>query len=380
MIITDFSKYVDNVIELRRELHKFPELSTKEYKTCEFIIENLKKFGIKNIKKMYNTGVVAVIGDEKKPCIAVRCDIDALPVEEKTKLPFKSQNKGVMHACAHDAHTAVVLTLAKILADNEEKLSKCVKLIFQPAEETEGGAKQMIEEGVLENPKAEKVFGFHFWSGIECGKATYQNGVSFASCSRFEIKIKGKGGHGAMPEKVINSLIPVSYLINEFRLLNESFKNAVISLCTCNTDGSHNVFCENAVLKGTIRTLNKEDYEKITSKIMSFEKTVKNDFNCDCEIDIIYEYPALVNDDEALFELLTASKYVLGEENVYETKFTYAAEDFSFFSQAVKSAHIKIGSSNKDRPETYLPLHNPSFDIDENALGYGIKILSYLCF
>ncbi len=380
MIITDFSEYMNNVIELRRELHKFPELSKKEFKTCEFIIKNLENFGVKNIKKMYNTGVVALIGDEKKPCIAVRCDIDALPITEATNLPFKSKNKGVMHACAHDAHTAVVLALAKILADNEEKLSKCVKLIFQPAEETEGGAKQMIKEGVLENPKVERVFGFHFWSNIDCGKATYQNGVSFASCSRFEIKIKGKGGHGAMPEKVINSLLPVSYIINDFQRINNNFSKAVVSLCTCITDGSHNVFCENVTLKGTIRTLYKEDYEKITSEILSIKDKVREEYRCECEIDIIYEYPALVNDDDALCELLESAKYVLGNENVYETEFTYAAEDFAFFSQAVKSAHIKIGSSNKNRPETFLPLHNPSFDIDENALGHAIKILCKLCF
>ena len=380
MIIKDFSEYINTVIYLRRVLHKFPELSGEEYKTCEFIIENLKKFGVKNIEKMYNTGVVALIGDEKKECIAIRCDIDALPIKEETNLPYKSQNDGVMHACAHDAHTAVVLTLAKILCDNENKLSKCIKLIFQPKEETDGGAKQMIDEGVLENPKVDKVFGFHFWSNIDCGKITYQNGVSFASCSRFEIRIKGKGGHGAMPEKVINSLIPVSYIIDEFQKINKKYEKAVVSLCTCNTDGSYNVFCENAVLKGTIRTIYKEDYEKIVEEILSMKDKVLKEYGCECEIDVIYEYPALVNDKDALRELLGAAKYVLGNENVYESPFTYAAEDFSFFTEAVKSAHIKIGSSNKERPETLLPLHNPSFDIDENALGYALEIFSKLCF
>ncbi len=376
----NFLKYSETVVELRRKLHQYPELSTCEFKTCEFIINTLKDFGLTNIKKMFSTGVVAVVGNESNPCIAVRCDIDALPVKEETNLPFKSKNNGVMHACAHDAHTAVVLTLAKILKDNEKNLKKCVKLIFQPAEETIGGAKQMIDEGVLEKPEVKNVFGFHFWSGIDCGKATYQNGVSFASTARYEIILKGKGGHGAMPEKVINTLYPVSFLIEEFDKLNKKFENSVISLCTCNTDGSHNVFCENALLKGTIRTLNTEDYCSICNEIKAFEKIIKDNYNCECKIDIIYEYPPLFNDSEALIPIIDSAKKVLGDNNVYETEFTFAAEDFAFFSQAVKSAHIKIGSSNKNCPETCLPLHNPKFDIDENALVYAIKIFSELCF
>ncbi len=378
MKISDYSEYEKLVVDLRRKLHENPELSYQEYETCEFIIENLKKFGVKNIKKMFNTGVVAVIGDEKNPCIAIRCDIDALPVKEETNLPFKSKNNGVMHACAHDGHTATVLALAKILSDNEKKLTKCVKLIFQPGEETEGGARQMIEEGVLKNPDVEKVFGFHLWDNIECGKATYQNGVSFAADSRFEIRVKGKGGHGAMPEKVIKTLLPVSYIINEFENINNSYKNAVVSLCACNTDGTYNVFCENAVLKGTIRTIDENDYDNIVSDILKLKNVIKNDYNCDCEIDIIFEYPALVNEKDALSELLTAARTVLGEENVCETKLTYAAEDFSFFTKSAKAAHIKIGVSDKNRPETYLPLHNPKFDIAEKSLCYAIRIFTEL--
>ena len=373
-------KYKDLVVNLRHHFHKYPELSYEEYNTAEYIENKLIEFGVKNVKRIFNTGLCAVIGNEEKNCIALRCDIDALPISEETNLPFKSQNEGIMHACGHDAHTAVLLSFAKILKDNEEKLPVCVKLIFQPGEETDGGAKQMIDEGVLENPKVKNVYGFHFWNGIDCGKVAYTKGASFAQSSRYEIKIKGKGGHGAMPENVINSLYPVSYLINEFDKINKKYENAVVSLCTCNTDGTYNVFCENVKLKGTIRTLYDNDYISIENDIKALENQVFEKYNCEMKTDIIYEYPCLENDDEALENIVNASKRALGEENVYECNHTFATEDFSYFTKACPSAHIKIGISDKNNKNTLLPLHNPSFDIDENALVHTLKILSELIF
>lgn len=380
IFMKNIEKYRDMLIAFRRHFHQFPELSYQEFETQKYIINKLNEFGITNVKKMFNTGVVALIGDEKKDCIAIRCDIDALPIDEKTNLPFKSQNSGVMHACAHDGHTAVVLTLAKILKENEEKLKNCVKLIFQPGEETDGGAKQMIEERVLEDPKVKNVFGFHFWNGIKCGKIAFTKGVSFASASRFEIRIKGKGGHGAMPENVVNSLYPTAYLIEEFKKINEKYKNAVVSLCACKTDGIHNIFCENVLLMGTIRTISETDYENIKKDIYALEKTVTEKYGCEIKTDIIYEYPCLENDNEVLNRLIFASKKALGEENIYEIPHTFATEDFSYFTKYCKSAHIKIGIENENNKNTMLPLHNPSFDIDENALFYALEIFYELIF
>lgn len=373
-------EYKNLVVSLRRHFHMYPELSLKEYKTCEYIEKKLVEYGVKNIKKIFNTGLSAVIGDEKKECIAVRCDMDALPIKEETGLSFKSVNEGVMHACAHDAHMAVLLAFAKVIKDNEDKLPVCVKLIFQPGEETEGGAKRMIDEGVLCNPAVKNVYGFHFWSGIDCGKVSYTKGVSFAQSSRFEIKIKGKGGHGAMPEKVINSLHPASWLINEFKKINEKYENAIVSLCSCNSDGTYNVFCENVIFKGTIRTLCDDDYNSIEKDIKELKRTVIEEYNCDIETDIIYEYPCLINDDKTLDCFIKASQKVLGEESVTDDKYTFAAEDFSYFTQSVPSAHIKIGISNSENKNTLLPLHNPCFDIDEKALVYTLEILSELIF
>lgn len=380
MIKLNLKEYENELISLRRHFHRFPELSYEEYETQKYIIEKLKEYNVKSIKKMFNTGVVAVIGDENKECIALRCDMDALPVEEKTDLPFKSQNKGVMHACAHDGHMAVLLTLAKLFCENEKDLKYCVKLIFQPGEETDGGAKQMIEEGVLENPKVKTVYGFHFWNGIECGKVAYTPGISFASSSRVEIHIRGKGGHGAMPENVINSLLPAGYIINEFEKISERYKNAVVSLCSCNTDGTHNVFCENVVLTGTIRTISDVDYQAVKSDIYSLEKTVRLVYGCKIYTDIICEYPSLRNDVVTLDNLVLVSKKALGENNVYEIPRSYATEDFAYFSQNCRSAHIKIGIENKNYENTCLPLHNPSFDIDEKALFYAFEIFSRLIF
>ena len=375
MKLDNLYDYEKIVINHRRYLHKHPELSFEEYKTHDYIVKTLQEYGIKNIKTVFNTGVVAVIVDESKKCIALRCDIDALPVTEETNLPFRSENIGVMHACAHDGHTAIVLTMAKILKDNEDKLNCCVKLIFQPAEETEGGAEPMIKEGVLLNPDVEEVYGFHLWNNIECGKVCYTKGVSFASASRFEIKIKGKGGHGAMPEKVTNSLIPSAYVINTFDKINKKYENAVVSLCSCNTDGTYNVFCENVVFKGTIRTISEVDYNNIVSDISEIKNEIKEKYSCECNIDIFYEYPTLNNDENVLNKMISSAKKILGEENVFETSLTYAAEDFSFFTVYSKAAHIKIGVSDINKPETCLPLHNPKFDIDEKSLMYAIEIL-----
>jgi len=368
-----FKKYEELVISLRRELHKIPEIATEEFKTAQFIEDTLKSFGITNIKRLYNTGVVAVLGDIKNHCIAFRADIDALPIKEETNLPFSSENNGMMHACGHDGHTAVLLALAKYLKDNEQLLTNCIKLIFQPAEEGSGGAEPMIKEGALENPGVEKIFGFHLWPGIEIGKAEYSSDASFAEAQRYEIHIKGNGGHGAIPDGIKNCLFASAEIIEKLKELNQKFEKTIVSACAINSTGYYNVFADEVTLKGTMRTLKEGTFSKIEDEINSFCK--KNLYGCEITPAFYYEYPCAKNHKNELNELTEASKKVLGHENVYESKPTYAAEDFGYYTQKTKGAHIKIGTSNRDLPLTLNPLHNPHFDIDENALIYALKIM-----
>lgn len=370
--MNDLHIYEELAVSFRRELHQIPEIATKEYKTSEYIINKLENFGITDIKKFYKTGIAAVIGDFRKPCVAFRADIDALPVKEETGLPFSSKHDGMMHACGHDGHTAVLLSLAKYLKDNEKNLQKCVKLIFQPAEEGNGGAEPMIKEGVLKNPDVEKVFGFHLWPDIPVGKAEFSEGASFAEAQRYEIQIKGNGGHGAIPENVKKCLYAAAETIEKLKELNEKYEKALVSACAINSTGYYNVFADEVVIKGTMRTLIDGTLAKVEADIKAFCKG--SPYGCELKPIFVYEYPCAVNHENELLELVNSAKAVLGDKNVSEGKCTYAAEDFGYFTQATKGAHIKIGTANPTFPNTQNPLHNPKFDIDENALKYALKI------
>lgn len=373
----DFNRYDELVVELRRALHKIPEIATEEFKTSEFISDKLTEWGY-SIKKMYGTGVVALIGDDTLPCIAFRADIDGLPIKEGNNVPYKSEHEGKMHACGHDGHTAVLLTLAKILKDNETKLRNCIKLIFQPAEEGSGGALPMIEEGVLEKPKVEKLFGFHLWPDVELGKIEYSFGASFAEAERYEIHIKGNGGHGAMPEGIKNCLQCGAEIIDGLKKIHESFDKTVVSACAFNSTGFHNIFADSAVIKGTIRTVIDGRVKEVEEEIKKVCKRAGENSGCEVTPVFVYEYPCLMNNEKALLEIAEASKTVVGEKNVYEAKGTYAAEDFAFFTKHCNAAHIKIGSHNPLMPETGYPLHNPKFNIDEESLKIAVRIFSKL--
>lgn len=370
--MNDLHIYEELAVSFRRELHQIPEIAEKEYKTSKYIINKLESFGITDIKKFYKTGIAAVIGDYKNPCIAFRADIDALPVKEETGLSFSSKHKGMMHACGHDGHTAVLLSLAKYLKDNEKNLQKCVKLIFQPAEEGNGGAESMIKEGVLKNPDVEKVFGFHLWPDIPVGKAEFSEGASFAEAQRYEIQIKGNGGHGAIPENVKKCLYAAAETIEKLKELNEKYEKTLVSACAINSTGYYNVFADEVVIKGTMRTLIGGTLAKAEADIKAFCES--SPYGCELKPIFVYEYPCAVNHENELLELVNSAKAVLGNENVSEGKCTYAAEDFGYFTKSVKGAHIKIGTANPTLPNTQNPLHNPKFDIDENALKFALKI------
>ena len=368
--------YEEEIIRLRRQFHKIPELCYGEEKTADAIEAILKSYGISRVKRVFRTGVVALLGDETKECIAFRMDIDGLPVEEKNEVPYRSEHPGMMHACGHDAHIAILLMTAKLLKEQEDKLPCSVKLIFQPGEEGDGGALPMIEEGVLEHPPVSRIFGAHVWPGVPSGVLEYVNGASFAGCDRYDVKFYGAGGHGAMPEEAKPPILPMSEWILGLKQAEKEETNCVLSACACKADGYYNVFGDYAQIQGTIRTLSETQRTRVFETIKHLTETVQHKYGIPVEFLPVEEYPPFENHESALAEYIKSAIKTVGEENVRKGNPTFAAEDFCYFTKACPGAHIRIGCSNS--PETSYPLHNPCFQIAEDCLLRGAELFCTL--
>lgn len=372
-----FDKYNEEVINLRREFHKIPELGYFEFKTKAKIIDYLKSIGIEDIKEISDTGICATIFGNGKKTIGIRADIDALPVKEETELPFSSLHDGVMHACGHDGHIAIALTLAKFFKENSHLLKGNLKLIFQPAEEGEGGAKMMIENKVLENPKVDCMLSCHLWPDIETGKADASYGTTFASDTLIEIEVIGKGGHGAYPEKIKDVIYAGSEIIIALKKLSKDFNDKgvknVLSMCSFDCASTHNVFKDSAYLKGTLRMIDEQSEIVVSESIRNTVKKILDDNNIDGIINVNLNYIPLVNDYEVTNAVRDVICDTLGEENLYELGYAMTAEDFAYFAKEVKSCHIKVGTKSEDCP---YPLHSAKYTINEDSLLVGVKILA----
>ncbi len=373
-----FAPYEEELIALRKEFHKIPELCYQEEKTAEKIEHYLQKWGISRVKRVFQTGVVALLGDESKPCIALRMDIDGLPVEEKTNLPHASQHSGMMHACGHDAHIAILLMTAKILKSVESELPCSVKLIFQPGEEGDGGALPMILEGVLSNPEVTQVFGAHVWPEVALGQLETVDGAAFAGCARYEIRFHGVGGHGALPASANSPLPALAECISRIVALQQEESDSIISPCACHADGYYNVFPDDAVLLGTIRTLKKETQHRIFERMEQITKEISESYHLTAEFLPVEEYPPCINDGDALSRLEQAAKQAVGKDCLQKGCSTYAAEDFAFFAMHRPAAHIRIGCT-KDG-DRVVPLHNPEFYPHDQCLLQGVKVFCHLVF
>lgn len=370
--------YEEEVINLRRMFHQIPEICYQEEKTAAKITELLTSYGITRVERMFGTGVVAILGDEEKECIAFRMDIDGLPVTEKNDIPYRSCHEGMMHACGHDAHIAILLMTAKILKEREHELPCCVKLIFEPGEEGDGGALPLIGEGVLKTPDVTRVFGAHVWPNVPLGVLEYVPETCFAGCDRFDLHISGKGGHGAMPKEAKEPIAPMAEWILGLKAIQKSEKNAVISACACQADGYYNVFPDEANVKGTIRTLNEVQRTRIFHKIDKLTEKCSKKWGIPFTFSPVTEYPPCKNDAAALEEAVTACIKTVGKDGVRKGVSTYAAEDFAFFAKECPSTHIRIGCTNSS--ETGYPLHNPNFQIAEECLMYGVELFCNIAF
>lgn len=375
--------YFEEILEIRRHIHANPELSFQEHNTAKFIETKLKEFGITNTQRIAETGVTFCLeGKEKGKTIALRADIDALPIKEANDVSYKSQNEGVMHACGHDVHTSNLLGVAKILSQLTDHLSGTVKFIFQPAEEkSPGGASILIKEGILKNPAPERILGQHVMPLIPEGKVGFRPGKYMASADEVYLTVKGKGGHAAMPETFIDPIAIASQIVVSLQQIVSRMANpktpSVLSFGKIAGGNINNVIPDEVKIDGTFRTFDEEWRKKALQKIKDISTSIASAMGGSCEVHIASGYPFLVNDEAYTLKNIEAAKSYIGEENVVELDLWMAAEDFAFYSHEVPGCFYRLGTRNEDKG-IVSGVHTPTFNIDENALKTGMGLMAYL--
>jgi len=376
--------HLQELIAVRRYLHTIPELGFEENKTAEFIEKKLTEYKIPFKTGIAKTGIVGTIIGKKGEgkTIALRADMDALPIIEENNFEYKSGNTGVMHACGHDAHMACLLGAAKILNELKEEFSGTIKLFFQPSEEKfPGGALAMIDEGVLENPEVKNVFGQHVLPQLDAGKIGLKPGNYMASTDEIYITVKGKGGHAATPELYINPLIIAAELLVE---LDKQFKinmpadyPSVLAFGRINGEGRTNIIPEEVKIEGTLRTFSEGWRAKAHDMILKVAKNVSENAKGKSEVHIAKGYPVLVNDDELTENVKQFAVDFLGSENVVDLEMRMTAEDFAYFSQKVPSCFYRLGIRN-EREGIISNLHTSTFNIDESSLKTGTGLMAWI--
>jgi amidohydrolase len=385
--------HFDEIVSIRRHLHQNPELSFQEFKTSEFVCSVLEKHKITYIKGIVKTGIIAIIEGKNpnKKTLLLRADLDALPIEEKNAVDYKSTNHGVMHACGHDAHTASVLGTAMILNQLKDQFEGTIKLMFQPGEEVlPGGSSLMIKEGVLSNPKVDVAIAQHVFPSMQVGKVGFKSGMYMASTDEIHITINGKGGHAAMASEYNNPLIVAASIIKEiehefpFIIDNEGVARntsnnipTVIAFGKIEGKGATNVIPESVYLAGTFRTMNEEWRKKVKEKLTSIINSVSNSYHVTSEINIIDGYPFLTNDSKVTEQCKQAAIDYLGKENVEDLPLRMTAEDFAYITQKVPSCFYRLGTGNQQKGIT-SGVHTSTFDIDEKSLEISSGLMAWM--
>lgn len=381
MSIQNLNEIVDELfsktIETRRHIHSNPELSFKEFETAKYIRERLNQLSI-DWQECSGTGTIAIIGKGER-CVGLRADIDALPIFEETGLPYKSKNDNVMHACGHDMHTAMLLSVAEILKLNEDKINGKVKLIFQLGEEQlPGGASLMIKEGCLENPKVEAIFGQHIYPGESVGMVSIKEGAVMGSADEIYITITGKSTHAAQPHLGADPILAAAQLIVYYQTLLTKFKDptkaGVLTLAAINGGFATNVIPDKVEIKGTLRAFD-EDWRAEIHKILE-EKTdlIAQTYNCKADLEIRKGYPSVINDKTLHSIVLKASNEIFPKENILEFEPKMWGEDFAYYGREIPAYFWFLGVRPKDQ-STMPALHNSKLNPEEESMKYGIKML-----
>jgi hippurate hydrolase len=373
-----------DLIRIRHHLHAHPELSFQEYETSKFVQEKLSSFGIPYKAPVAGTGIVALIKGKnpEKKVIALRADMDALPIQESNTTSYKSQNEGVMHACGHDVHTTCLLGAANILNQLKDKWEGTVKLIFQPGEEKHpGGASLMIKDGALEDPAPEAILGLHVQPEMEVGKLGFLAGISMASADEIYITIKSKGGHAASPHLTTDTILVGSHIVVALQQIISRNKDplspSVLSICAFNGGFTTNVIPDEVQLKGTFRAMDESWRFKAHELIKKEVNAIAEGMGAAAEINIPVGYPCLFNNEEVTKEARAFAEDYMGKKNVETIPMRMGAEDFAFYSQKIPACFYRLGVGNTAKGIT-AGVHTPFFDIDERAIEIGMGVMAYL--
>jgi amidohydrolase len=370
----------EETIALRRDIHSHPELGFEEKRTSKIVADTLESLGISVTRGVAETGVVGILeGIRKSPVLLLRFDMDALPITEDTGVEYASQNHGVMHACGHDSHVAIGLSVAKLLSAKRDRLQGTIKFVFQPAEEGGGGAEKMVEAGVLENPKPDYSMGVHVWNDMPVGWYGLTNGPAMAGAEIFSIKIIGKGAHGASPHQGIDPVVAAAQIITALQTITSRnvapLDSAVVSVCQVHSGTAFNIIPQEATLSGTIRTFKKAVFSKVKERFEEIVIDIAHAFDCEVEINVKkITYPVI--NDEDLVNLMTNVVNNIDKEGRVDHKLqTMGSEDFSFMMHDIPGCFLMVGSANPEKGLNYGH-HHPKFNIDEACLPFAVAILA----
>ncbi len=375
--------YFEEILTIRRHLHANPELSFEEHNTANFIESKLAEFGFEGVKRVADTGVTFTLeGDSPGKTIALRADIDALPIYEQNDVSYKSTNEGVMHACGHDVHTASLLGAARILGELKQELKGNIRFIFQPGEEkVPGGASILIKEGILKNPVPNTILGQHVMPLLPAGKIGFRSGMYMASADEIYFTVRGKGGHAAMPESGVDPIVITSHIIVALQQIVSRKASpkipSVLSFGDIHGEGATNVIPDFVKVKGTFRTYNEEWRARAHELMTQMATGMAESMGATCEFEIRKGYPFLVNEPVYTERTRKAAEAYMGESNVVDLDLWLAAEDFAYYSQEVDACFYRLGTANEAKGIT-SGVHTPTFDIDESALRDGMGLMAWL--
>jgi len=377
-------QYSSEVVTIRRHLHANPELSYQEYNTAKYVATMLRSFGLEPVEGVATTGLVVEVrgNNPDKKSIALRADMDALPIHEANEVEYKSKNPGVMHACGHDVHTSSLLGTAKILNTIRDQFEGTVRFLFQPGEEKNpGGASYMIRDGALENPQPSGIIGQHVYPLLESGKIGFREGMYMASADEIYLRVIGKGGHGAWPEMAVDPVVIASHIIIGLQQIisrNASPKQpTVLTFGKISGEGATNIIPEEVKIAGTFRAMDETWRNDALEKISKMARGIAEGMGGRCEVDISRGYPYLENNPALTRRIREAAEAYVGAGNVVDLDITLGAEDFAYYSQVIPASFYRLGTRNEAKGLTSY-VHTPTFDIDEDALALGPGLMAWM--
>lgn len=369
----------DDMVAMRRDFHMHPELGFNEHRTSTIVANTLASLGMEVQRGIGQTGVVGLLeGAKPGPVILLRFDMDALPIQEETGLPFASKNPGVMHACGHDGHIAMGLTLGRIFSRYQQEMAGTIKFVFQPAEEGLGGAFAMMADGVLENPRPDVAFAMHIWAATPYGKVRVRSGPVMASSSVFSLTVQGRGGHGAAPHQANDPIVAAAHVVTALQSIvsrnTDPQDSVVVSIGQFSAGATFNVIPDKVILKGTVRSYNEELHRQTYRRILEMAVNMSKAFSCEARMETLAIVAAVNNAEEPTRVVYEAAAQILGAENVLDER-TMASEDMGYILEEIPGCYFFVGGRNEELGLTY-PHHHPRFDFDERAMLHGVSLMA----